>query len=210
MTFVSTDAGKFWTNKAALDDIMRSTDKLFAPEYVNKQVVEKRFKFDDLLAKFKVSKDDSKLKSALNSLGEKMKDSTKFNTEVEAASNKQTHTDKINSYEKVINSQFVVMKGGTGKLQPNMGQPMIATQPTKAETDILIQETEVLRQYEKQYMFINNKLTYFNSDAKYVNVTLALTILLFGSYFCVTILDNSRRYQNMLSSGGIFGGKDCL
>jgi hypothetical protein len=226
MTFVSTDAGQFWTNKATLDDLMKSTDKLFKPEYVNKQVDEKRSKFANLLAKFKASSpgDDSQLKNKLLAHGETMSDSTQFKKDVVRASEQESKTEKIKDYERVINSQFTKMSGGAQNQpmpmsqpmpmgQQMMAQPMILNQqsdPTEAETDILVQDTEVLRQYEKQYMYINNKLTYFNRDAKYVNVTLALSILLFGSYFCVTILDNSRRYQNMLSSGGVFGGKDCL
>lgn len=190
VTFVTTDAGKFWTNKASLEEIISTTDKLFDPDYVNKKVDAKRAKFNDLLARFRSSSsdDDSKLKSELKAYGVKTRDSTQFNADVDRASSQATKEEKIRAYEILIYNQFSGMSGGAPPLK----------------------DSEILRQYEKQYMLINNKLTYFNRDAKYVNITLAISILLFGSYFCVTILDNSRRYQNMLSSGGIFGGKDCL
>lgn len=216
MTFVSTDAGKFWTNKAALDEIISSADKIFDPENVSKKVDTKRKKFDDLLERFKSSSgtDDSKLKSELMAYGNKLRNTSQFNADVEQASNQTTKQEKIRAYQGIIDSQFAAMSGGSAIVlpsSPNNEERILEQSMNRGlQLEQSRDDTETLRQYEKQYMLINSKLTYFNRDVKYVNVTLAVSILLFGSYFCVNILDNSRRYQNMLSSGGIFGGKDCL
>ena len=73
-----------------------------------------------------------------------------------------------------------------------------------------MKDTETLRQYQKQVDIVKTQINYLNKDAKTVNLTLAVSIVIFGCYFCRTILDNSQRYQNMLSSGGIFKGDNCL
>jgi len=209
MTFVSTDAGKFWTNKAALDEIISSADKLFDPNNVNQKVDIKRKKFQALLDKFEKSNetDATQLKAELTDYGKKLKqfnivnkqfDIDLNNVPTNENGNTQIKQKQIKAYQRIIDSHFATMSGGA------------APQDKDINLELSKADTETLRQYEKQYQLINSKLIYFNRDVKYVNVTLAVSILLFGSYFCVSILDNSRTYQNMLSSGGIFGGKDCL
>lgn len=218
MTFVSVDVGKFWSNKATLEQIIKDTDKVFESGYINKKVGENKKKFEALLFEFKNSKDDSKLKSALTTYGKKIgKNSSKFMEHINTISSKE-YDEKINAYKAVIDKQFEddVITGGSTNPQNIVTELSVINSINQQnfnkqmELEASSEETETLRQYEKQYMIINNKIAYLNRDTKYVNLTLAVSILLFGSYFCVNILDNSRRYQNMLSSGGIFGGKNCL
>jgi hypothetical protein len=226
ITLINTDAGQFWSNAAALNNIIKDTNKVFEHSFIEKKVDKYRGKYEKYLNEEPVdyeglhaelTKYNTKIvnKEAKGSFGSKLADALLITDP-----NKKKAT-----YTRIVKEQFentgttgvadtsTVMAGGMMPMQMGPSVQDERNERNRLELaamdrKVLAEETETLRQYEKQYMMISTKLAYFNRDAKYVNVTLAVSIVLFGSYFCINIIDNSKRYANMLSSGGIFG--DCL
>ena len=82
------------------------------------------------------------------------------------------------------------------------------TQIASNNNDAKIQK-KLLDQYTSQANAVQSQIIKMKRDTKYVNLSMSIMILMFGSYFCVSILNNTRNYQNMLvSSGNVF--RNCL
>ena len=125
---------------------------------------------------------------------------------------KKTDKEKKEAYEKLIDK---LEKEAQDKNKQTGGMatgfPMGMIDPTKlVPTNNKAQlQKKLLEQYTNQTNAVQSQIIKMKRDTKYVNLSMSILILMFGSYFCVTILNNTRNYQNMLVSGGtVF--RDCL
>jgi len=129
----------------------------------------------------------------------------------------KTDKEKKEAYQKLIDKLEKDMdkaqdekeqKGGMVTGYPmgmGMTDPSMLT-PTNNKAQM---QKKLLEQYTKQTNAVQSQIIKMKRDTKYVNLSMSIMILMFGSYFCVSILNNTRNYQNMLVSGGtVF--RDCL
>jgi hypothetical protein len=99
-------------------------------------------------------------------------------------------------------------KGGMATGYP-MGMGMIDPTKLVPTNNKAKLQKKLLEQYTNQTNAVESQIIKMKRDTKYVNLSMSILILMFGSYFCVSILNNTRNYQNMLVSGGtVF--RDCL
>tara|TARA_B100000405_G_scaffold24989_1_gene18236 strand:- start:2841 stop:6539 length:3699 start_codon:yes stop_codon:yes gene_type:complete len=112
--------------------------------------------------------------------------------------------------ESGANSQMNNSAMNMGMMSPyGMGMGMgMGMMNMQMNSDAVMQK-EMLKDYMNRYQNINAQLISMERESGYLNLVLAASILLFGTYFCTKILGNTDRYQSLLTSGGTFL-KDCL
>jgi len=106
-----------------------------------------------------------------------------------------------------INNNAAMMNPMMGMNPMGMGMGM-GMMNMQMNSDAVMQK-EMLKDYMNRYQNINAQLISMERESGYLNIVLAASILLFGTYFCTKIMGNTDRYQSLLTSGGSFI-KDCL
>jgi hypothetical protein len=106
----------------------------------------------------------------------------------------------LSVFDRIFITGENVQAGGNTKVEPQKGGD-----------DLRVQQL-LLKKMQSVYLSTNSRIEMLKKDTGYVNVTMAVSILLFGTYFCFNIFNNSVNYGNMLQSGGSFngGGGNCL
>lgn len=235
ITFVQTDVNSYWENQNRLDELLNSLDNIGSSDNEAEMVknIEKELnKEKNDLTKAIDNYDWHNAKKYIRDMygiNKEVKDEIQkvFDDNSQKTGDKKiSNEEKKEAYETLIDKLEADMekaqdekeqkdekdekeqKGGMATGYP-MGMGMI--DPTKlVPTNNKAQlQKKLLEQYTNQTNAVQSQIIKMKRDTKYVNLSMSIMILMFGSYFCVTILNNTRNYQNMLVSGGtIF--RDCL
>lgn len=221
ITFVQTDVNSYWENQNKLEELMNSLDTIGVNDdeeevikKIQKDLDREKDKMNKAIDKFNWS-DSKKYMMDIYNINDDMKKMMKEVFEEYSQKgkdkNKISDEDKRDAYKKLVDKlEDEIEKASpkqTGGMMPKY--PMI--DPTKlapVNNDAKLQK-KLLEQYTNQVNAVQSQIVKMKRDTKYVNLSMSIMILLFGSYFCVTILNNTRNYQNMLTSGGILF-RDCL
>ena len=219
ITFVQTDVNSYWENQNKLEELMNSLDTIGVNDdeeevikKIQKDLDREKDKMNKAIDKFNWS-DSKKYMMDIYNINDDMKKMMKevFEEYSQKGKNKISDEDKRDAYKKLVDKlEDEIEKASpkqTGGMMPSY--PMI--DPTKVgpvNNDAKLQK-KLLEQYTNQVNAVQAQIVKMKRDTKYVNLSMSIMILLFGSYFCVTILNNTRNYQNMLTSGGILF-RDCL
>ena len=232
IAFVQTDVESYWDNQNKLDELLNSLDNIGSADNeaeVVKNIEKELNKEKDDLKKAIENYDWHNAKKYIRDIyginkevKEEIEEVFKANTQKSNKGTKKiSNEDKKVAYQKLIDKLEEDMdkaqdekderdekeqKGGMAT-----GYPMGMIDPTKlAPTNNKAQlQKKLLEQYTNQTIAVESQLNKMKRDTKYVNLSMSILILLFGSYFCVTILNNTRNYQSMLISGGTVY-RNCL
>ena len=227
ITFIQTDVDSYWENQNKLDQLLNSLDNISSmdeQEMVNnikkdldkeKNELDKAIeKYDWHNAKIYIRDIYSKINKELEDKMEMVfKDKTTKGKNIvsdeEKEAKKEAYLKLINELDEAIENIEENKKNQKGGMTTGFPMGMIApTQIAPSNNDAKIQK-KLYEQYINQTNSVQSQINKMKRDTKYVNLSMSILILMFGSYFCISILNNTRNYQNMLgSSGNVF--TNCL
>lgn len=234
ITFVQTDVNSYWENQNKLDELLDSLDNIGSSDNeaeMEKSIENELNKDKDALKKAIEKYNWREAKKYIRDIYDIDKESKEKMEKVfdDNSQKPKTGDKKISNEEKQVAYENLIdeledgmenpektgedKKDKGNKQQGGMatGFPMGMIDPTKlVPTNNKAQlQKKLLEQYTNQTNAVQSQIIKMKRDTKYVNLSMSILILMFGSYFCVTILNNTRNYQNMLVSGGtVF--RDCL
>jgi hypothetical protein len=228
ITFIQTDVNSYWDNQNKLDELLNSLDNIGSADdeaemikNIDEELNKEKNELDKAIEKYdwhNAKKYIRDIYGINDEFKDKMKKVFKDNTQ-KTGDNKVSNEDKKAAYQNLINELEEAIqnnekdekdknqqKGGAATRFP-MGM-IDTTQIASNNNDAKIQK-KLLDQYTSQANAVQSQIIKMKRDTKYVNLSMSIMILMFGSYFCVSILNNTRNYQNMLvSSGNVF--RNCL
>lgn len=228
ITFVQTDVDSYWKNQDKLDELLNSLNNMGSAENEAEMIknIERNLNKEKLDLKKAIENNDwNNAKNYIYDIygiNEDVKSEIDkvFDANSEKTGKKISKADKEKAYQNLVDKLEKDMKVAQENKKNNKneqqggmttGFPMTMIDPTKfIPTNNKAQlQKKLFEQYTNQVTTVKTQLTMMKRDTKYVNISMSILILMFGSYFCVTILNNTRAYQNMLvSSGDVF--RNCL
>lgn len=232
ITFVQTDVESYWENQNKLDELLNSLDNIGSSDNeeelvknIEKELSKEKDELDKAINNFDWHKSKKYIRD-IYGINKEVKDEIEkvFNENTQKTGDKKiSNEEKKEAYQKLIDKLEKDMdkaqdekdeksekeqKGGMVTGYP-MGMGMTDPSMLMPTNNKAQMQKKLLEQYTNQTNAVQSQIIKMKRDTKYVNLSMSILILMFGSYFCVTILNNTRNYQNMLVSGGtIF--RDCL
>lgn len=223
ITFVQTDVNSYWENQNTLDELLNSLDNIGSSnneEEMVKNIEKELDKEKNDLRKAIDKYDWYNAKKYIHDIYGINKELKKEIDEVFEANTQKPENNEISdeekkeAYKKLIDKLETDMENAqenkrTGGMATGFPMRMIDSTklvPTNNKAQL---QKKLYEQYTNQTNAVQSQIIKMKRDTKYVNLSMSILILMFGSYFCVTILNNTRNYQNMLISGGtVF--RNCL
>lgn len=223
ITFVQTDVNSYWENQNTLDELLNSLDNIGSSNNEEEMVknIEKELdkekndlrKAIDKYDWYNAKKYIHDIYGINKELKEEIDEVFEANTQ-KPEDNEISDEEKKKAYKKLIDKLETDMENAqenkrTGGMATGFPMRMIDSTklvPTNNKAQL---QKKLYEQYTNQTNAVQSQIIKMKRDTKYVNLSMSILILMFGSYFCVTILNNTRNYQNMLISGGtVF--RNCL
>ena len=228
ITFVQTDVDSYWKNQDKLDELLNNLNNMGSAENQAEMIknIEKNLNKEKLDLKKAIENNDwnnaKNYMYDIYGINEDVKSEIDkvFDANSEKTGKKISKADKEKAYQDLVDKLEKDMKVAQEEKEKKKNEqqggmttsfPMTMIDPTKfIPTNNKAQvEKKLFEKYTNQVNTVKAQLNMMKRDTKYVNLSMSILILMFGSYFCVTILNNTRAYQNMLvSSGDVY--RDCL
>lgn len=229
VVFTTTDVENYWKNKDTFDEIQADIEKTFSKDAVSEEIedtekLSKMTSAEEKEAAKEIADKNEEEKGKLKKLLEKDKfkmfitklekygkldDETK--TILEEADKEEDVNKKKENYESVLETVYKGgFKGGMmGPMGMGMGTDIGALSDALQSNNDGKMQKKLLEKYTNAVQRVDVQLVNMQRDTKYVNMSMALMILMFGAYFCTNILNNTVRYESMLTSGGVLRN-NCL
>ena len=223
ITFVQTDVNSYWENQNTLDELLNSLDNIGSSnneEEMVKNIEKELDKEKNDLRKAIDKYDWYNAKKYIHDIYAINKELKKEIDEVFEANTQKPENNEISdeekkeAYKKLIDKLETDMENAqenkrTGGMATGFPMRMIDSTKLVPSNNKAQLQKKLYEQYTNQTNAVQSQIIKMKRDTKYVNLSMSILILMFGSYFCVTILNNTRNYQNMLISGGtVF--RNCL